>query len=83
MSSVISEIANNPRNTRTVLLNTGTVEQKREEIRDYLHKTFALEEQLYEVIKNEEAFYLRAESLRHPLVFITDTPPLFLLISSH
>ncbi|MEO1889503.1 MAG: 5-histidylcysteine sulfoxide synthase [Cycloclasticus sp.] len=69
MSSVISERINTPKNTRTVLLNTGTAELKREEIRDYLHNTFQLEEQLYEVLKNDEAFYLRAESLRHPLVF--------------
>jgi len=69
MSSVNKEEINEARNTRTVLLNTGTVEQKREEIRNYLHKTFALEEQLYEVLNNEDAFYLRPESLRHPLVF--------------
>ena len=69
MSSVISERKNNPKNTRTVLLNTGTAELKREEIREYLHNTFQLEEQLYEVLKNDDAFYLRAESLRHPLVF--------------
>ncbi|PCH83210.1 MAG: SAM-dependent methyltransferase [Piscirickettsiaceae bacterium] len=69
MSSVTSERKNNPKNTRTVLLNTGTAELKREEIREYLHNTFQLEEQLYEVLKNDDAFYLRAESLRHPLVF--------------
>ena len=69
MSSVINERISNPKNTRTVLLNTGTAELKREEIRDYLHNTFQLEEQLYEVLKNDDAFYLRAESLRHPLVF--------------
>jgi 5-histidylcysteine sulfoxide synthase/putative 4-mercaptohistidine N1-methyltranferase len=69
MSSVISEHISNPKNTRTVLLNTGTAELKREEIRDYLHNTFQLEEQLYEVLKDDRAFYLRPESLRHPLVF--------------
>ncbi|MDX2425322.1 MAG: 5-histidylcysteine sulfoxide synthase [Cycloclasticus sp.] len=69
MSSIVREAIGDPKNTRTVLLDSGTVEQKRQEIRDYLHKTFLLEEQLYEVINNEEAFYLRAESLRHPLVF--------------
>ncbi|HIG79018.1 MAG TPA: 5-histidylcysteine sulfoxide synthase, partial [Cycloclasticus sp.] len=69
MSSVISKRTNDPKNTRTVLLNTGTAELKREEIRDYLHNTFQLEEQLYEVLKNDEAFYLHAEALRHPLVF--------------
>jgi len=69
MSSVISENVNSPKNTRTVLLNTGTAELKREEIRTYLHQTFELEEQLYDVFKSDDAFYLRPESLRHPLVF--------------
>ncbi|OUR85593.1 SAM-dependent methyltransferase, partial [Cycloclasticus sp. 44_32_T64] len=69
MSSLAQEVSSSPKVTKTILLNSGTVEQKREEIRDYLHKTFQLEEQLYEVLSSEEAFYLRPESLRHPLVF--------------
>ncbi|MEE4291165.1 MAG: DinB family protein [Cycloclasticus sp.] len=68
MSSV-AEVSNNVKITKTIVLNTGTVAQKREEIRDYLHKTFQLEEQLYEALTSDEAFYLRPESLRHPLVF--------------
>ncbi|ORU90808.1 MAG: SAM-dependent methyltransferase [Cycloclasticus sp. symbiont of Poecilosclerida sp. M] len=67
--SLAAEEIGEARNTRTVLLNTGNAEQKREEIRNYLHNTFVLEEQLYEVLKNDDAFYLRPESLRHPLVF--------------
>ena len=69
MSSIAREAIGDPKNTRTVLLDSGTVEEKKQEIRDYLHKTFLLEEQLYEVIKDEQGFYLRAEPLRHPLVF--------------
>lgn len=69
MSSVAEEINHDVKITKTILLNTGSVEQKREEIRDYLHKTFQLEEQLYSTLKHDEAFYLRPESLRHPLVF--------------
>ena len=69
MSTLAKDIVGDPRKTRTILLNGGTVEQKRAEIRDYLYKTFALEEQLYETLKNDEAFYLRPEPLRHPLVF--------------
>lgn len=69
MSSIIKERASDPKNTRTVLLNSGSVAQKREEIRDYLQKTFLLEQQLYDVLKSDEAFYLRPESLRHPLIF--------------
>jgi 5-histidylcysteine sulfoxide synthase/putative 4-mercaptohistidine N1-methyltranferase len=57
------------RNTRTTILNDGSVEDKRAEIRDYFQKSFTLEEQLYETLANDNAFYLRAEPLRHPLIF--------------
>ncbi len=57
------------RNNRTIILNHGSPEQKREEIRDYFHKTFSIDEQLYETLASNDAFYLRAEPLRHPLIF--------------
>ena len=57
------------RETRTTLLNEGTPDDKREEIRHYFHKTYSLDEQLYETIARDEAFYLRPEPLRHPLIF--------------
>lgn len=57
------------RNTRTIILNEGLPESKREEIRNYFHATFSLDEQLYEVLARDEAFYLRPEPLRHPLIF--------------
>jgi 5-histidylcysteine sulfoxide synthase/putative 4-mercaptohistidine N1-methyltranferase len=57
------------RSTRTTLLNQGTPEEKREEIRRYFHATFTLDEQLYETLAADEAFYLRPEPLRHPLIF--------------
>jgi 5-histidylcysteine sulfoxide synthase/putative 4-mercaptohistidine N1-methyltranferase len=57
------------RNTRTILLNTGRPESKREEIRDYFHATYSVDEQLYDLLARDEAFYLRAEPLRHPLIF--------------
>ncbi len=59
----------NLRSTRTTILNDGSVEDKRVEIRDYFHQSFTLEEQLYETLANDRAFYLRAEPLRHPLIF--------------
>jgi 5-histidylcysteine sulfoxide synthase/putative 4-mercaptohistidine N1-methyltranferase len=59
----------NLRNTRTTILNDGSVEDKRSEIRDYFQKSFTLDEQLYETLANDKAFYLRAEPLRHPLIF--------------
>lgn len=57
------------RNSRTIILNQGDPEAKREEIRAYFHKTFRIDEELYESLRDETAFYLRAEPLRHPLIF--------------
>ncbi len=57
------------RNTRTTILNAGTPDEKRSEIRDYFHKTYSIDEQLYNTLADDEAFYLRAEPLRHPLIF--------------
>lgn len=59
----------NLRNTRTPILNEGYADEKREEIRQYFHATYSLDEQLYETLASEDAFYLRAEPLRHPLIF--------------
>jgi 5-histidylcysteine sulfoxide synthase/putative 4-mercaptohistidine N1-methyltranferase len=57
------------KNIRTTILNRGTTEEKRAEILDYFQRTFALDEQLYDHLANDAAFYLRAEPLRHPLIF--------------
>lgn len=55
--------------TRTVLLNGDSVEEKREEIRTYFHKTFSIYEELHGILKDDEAFYLQPEPLRHPHIF--------------
>jgi len=57
------------RNTKTIILNEGSADEKREEIRNYFHKTYSVDEELYNTLAGEEAFYLRAEPLRHPLIF--------------
>ena len=57
------------RNTRTIILNQGSAEQKRAEIRDYFHNSFSLDEQLYDSLASDAAFLLRAEPLRHPPIF--------------
>ena len=57
------------KNSRTIVLNEGNEEEKRQEILHYFHKTFDLDEQLYDHLVRDEAFYLRAEPLRHPLIF--------------
>lgn len=55
--------------TRTIILDQGEPEQKRQEIRDYFHATFSIDERLYETLRHDETFYLRADRLRHPLIF--------------
>ena len=57
------------KNSRTIILSEGSEEEKRQEILQYFHKTFDLDEQLYDHLARDEAFYLRAEPLRHPLIF--------------
>ena len=57
------------KNTRTIILNAGDADAKHEEIRRYFHTTYSLDEQLYETLASEDAFYLRWEPLRHPLIF--------------
>ncbi|MDK9716316.1 MAG: 5-histidylcysteine sulfoxide synthase [Trichlorobacter sp.] len=54
---------------RTVILDSGDPEQKRQEIRDYFHATFTVDEKLYETLRCDETYYLRPDRLRHPLIF--------------
>lgn len=55
--------------TRTIVLNEGKPEEKREELLDYFHKTFDIDEQLFEVFADQSAMYQKADPLRHPLIF--------------
>ncbi len=54
---------------RTILLDGDDPEAKREEIRRYFHASFDLDEELFDVMAKDEAFYRRADPLRHPLIF--------------
>jgi 5-histidylcysteine sulfoxide synthase/putative 4-mercaptohistidine N1-methyltranferase len=56
-------------NTRTVVLDHGDPEEKREEIRRYFHRSYDIDEALIETLKYRETFYRRADPLRHPLIF--------------
>ncbi|MFA9392979.1 MAG: 5-histidylcysteine sulfoxide synthase [Prolixibacteraceae bacterium] len=53
----------------TIDLVNGETESKRDEIRRYFLHTYALDEKLYECLANDEAFFRRADPLRHPLIF--------------
>jgi len=62
--------------TKTVVLTAQpglsseqAVEAKREEIRDYFHKTFSLYEELFCQLASDSTYYLQPDKLRHPLIF--------------
>src|SRR5512133_2161614 len=55
--------------TKTIGLDQGSPEQKRAESLEYFLKTYDIDEKLYDSLKYDETFYLRADRLRHPLIF--------------
>lgn len=55
--------------TKTINLQNGTVAEKRKEVLDYFHTTFTLYESLFECLGCDDAFFARANNLRHPLIF--------------
>jgi 5-histidylcysteine sulfoxide synthase/putative 4-mercaptohistidine N1-methyltranferase len=57
------------RRTRTTILDHGDPEMKRAEILEYFHATFDIDEKLYETLRYDGTFCLRADRLRHPLIF--------------
>ena len=52
-----------------LFINSGEPEAKRQEIKDYFNHTYATYEALFETLASEQAYYERACSLRHPLIF--------------
>jgi 5-histidylcysteine sulfoxide synthase/putative 4-mercaptohistidine N1-methyltranferase len=57
------------RNTRTPVLNKGTADEMRQRLLEYFHATYDLDEALFKPFTTDDAFYVRAEVLRHPLIF--------------
>ena len=55
--------------TKTPVLNGASKEEVRQSILDYFHHTFTLYESIFECLANDQAFYQRANPLRHPLIF--------------
>lgn len=51
------------------LLSGGSEAQKRQQIRAYFQQTWELYESLFSLINADEAYFLRPEPLRHPLIF--------------
>jgi 5-histidylcysteine sulfoxide synthase/putative 4-mercaptohistidine N1-methyltranferase len=55
----------------------GNVTVAREELRRYYHATSALYDRLFDLIRDDEAYYERWEPLRHPLIFYFAHPAVF------
>lgn len=55
--------------TRTLQLSGDSEQAKRREIKDAFNHTWALYESLFTLINNNDAYYKKAEPLRHPLIF--------------
>jgi 5-histidylcysteine sulfoxide synthase/putative 4-mercaptohistidine N1-methyltranferase len=54
---------------KTPLLTGISVSKKRQELKAYFQQTWATYESLFAMIDSDEAYYLRPEPLRHPLIF--------------
>ncbi|GAA5219058.1 5-histidylcysteine sulfoxide synthase [Corallincola platygyrae] len=54
---------------KTPLLTGSDVEQKRAELKAYFRNSWDTYESLFALINNDDAFLLRPEPLRHPLIF--------------
>lgn len=54
---------------KTPLLTGLSVDDKRSELKAYFLQTWATYESLFSLINSDEAYFLRPEPLRHPLVF--------------
>jgi 5-histidylcysteine sulfoxide synthase/putative 4-mercaptohistidine N1-methyltranferase len=54
---------------KTPLLIGNNVEEKRQEIKSYFANTWQSYESLFSLINDDDAYFLRPERLRHPLIF--------------
>ncbi|UTJ05315.1 5-histidylcysteine sulfoxide synthase [Arcobacter roscoffensis] len=53
----------------TIDLTQGSIEEKREEIKNYFLQTYELDEKLFDLLKDEKNIYEQPNRLRHPLIF--------------
>ena len=56
-------------NKQSVNLITGTIEEKREEIKKQFLQTYELDEKLFGLLKEKDFIYEQPNTLRHPLIF--------------
>lgn len=65
----LSSFAANPLLTRTPNLREGDEASFRRILRDYFVTTFDCYESLFECLANDQAYYIKPITLRHPLIF--------------
>uniref|UniRef100_UPI004048D1E0 5-histidylcysteine sulfoxide synthase n=1 Tax=Aliarcobacter sp. TaxID=2321116 RepID=UPI004048D1E0 len=53
----------------SVNLTTGTIDEKREEIKKQFLQTYELDEKLFDLLKEKDFIYEQPNTLRHPLIF--------------
>lgn len=53
----------------TPTLDGNSITEKRQELTAYFKNTWSTYESLFSLINNDDAYFLRPESLRHPLIF--------------
>ena len=58
-----------PKQLKTPRLSGDNTEAKRAELKKYFHNTWQTYEALFSLINSDQAYYLRPERLRHPLIF--------------
>ncbi len=68
---------------QTVLLTGENPEAKRQELLAYFHQTFTLYESLFDCLATDQAFYSKATSLRHPLIFYFGHTAVFFVNKLH
>jgi len=52
-----------------ITLDGTDIQKKRQEIKEYFNNTFDLYEKVFEVLKDDSAFYKKSELTRHPMIF--------------
>lgn len=55
--------------TKSINLRESDPEENRAEILKYFYDSFDLEEKLFDILRRNETYFLRANLLHHPLIF--------------
>lgn len=55
--------------SRTINLHAGDTDYLRTQLRQYFISTYDRYESLFETLVNDDAYYIKSNSLRHPLIF--------------